>query len=744
MLKKRLFCLLLTGLPLFITANAQGQGLLNYQQIPSELSGNEVRDRIEDLFNQAQQAEAQGQFRRITQFSQEAIDLAETSSPELLAPLYGQLGNGYLLQGELAEAVSAYEKSWQLDPTPNAANGLVSAYRRLEDYTQKRLELMGEEEGWRDEQQALLSEGRYRQIAQLIDSNISQTRQQLQNSRQQAKAYAERALMFQPGGISEVQAQVNAIELGLLPRQSVERTVEQLALLPDSPQKVFLLQRLSRLSSQPKSLLEQALSISRSLGNTRLEALSLLEISKYYKEAGFYEQAITAATDSQRLAQEVFAEEVIYEASSVKAKIYQLNGNKDEALESYGRATRSLDVVRRNLLDVNQEVQLEFREQIEPFYRDYLALLLERGDRQSLETALEVVDRLKLAQLENYFGSPCAEITDSVEPQEILARTNTALITTIILPERSYAVFSSPNGQISHHSIEVSQEEIEQTIQSWRFEILNFDSEQRDVIGQKLYGWFVAPFSTQIEKLEPETLIFNNDGLLRNVPMAALYDGERYLVETVALGNTLGLALQPIQDDRPQLDPLLFGVSVPRDQDDEVIINVEQEIEAIHQLLGGRVFLNSEFTKEAFTYYLGQNYPLLHLGTHGVFGGTADTSYLLAYDEPISLNQLESLLRSTNLELLVLSACETASGNERAVLGMAGVVVRNNVESAVGSLWRIPDTPATVEIIVSFYEGYSQGMTIAEALRQAQVEQINNPVSSVSLWSSIVLLGRWQ
>lgn len=141
---------------------------------------------------------------------------------------------------------------------------------------------------------------------------------------------------------------------------------------------------------------------------------------------------------------------------------------------------------------------------------------------------------------------------------------------------------------------------------------------------------------------------------------------------------------------------------------------------------------------------INENYPVFHLATHGKFSGNAESSFLQAFEQQISLTELENLLSNSKnpIELLTLSGCQTAAGNDRSTLGLAGVAIRSGVRSTLGSLWFVDDA-TTVDFMSDFYRYLKEGMTKAEALRQAQLNQIATPGSHASIWSSFVLIGNW-
>jgi len=161
--------------------------------------------------------------------------------------------------------------------------------------------------------------------------------------------------------------------------------------------------------------------------------------------------------------------------------------------------------------------------------------------------------------------------------------------------------------------------------------------------------------------------------------------------------------------------------------------------------------LNSEFTVEHFRKQVTSgNYRMVHIASHAMFSQRAEASFIMAYDDVLTIDELQNLLRServqTNpIELLSLSACQTAEGDDRAPLGIAGAALRARAESALGSLWPVDDE-ATKTLMVRFYGPLTkQGFTKAQALQRAQVELLENPAYRHPFyWAPFILVGNWQ
>lgn len=181
---------------------------------------------------------------------------------------------------------------------------------------------------------------------------------------------------------------------------------------------------------------------------------------------------------------------------------------------------------------------------------------------------------------------------------------------------------------------------------------------------------------------------------------------------------------------------------------------MSKEVQKIESEIPSLVLFNQKFTNSAFQEQVSAvAFPIVHLATHGQFGSTVDNTFILTWDGEIKVNQLSSVLktvelsRDRSLELLVLSACETATGDDKAALGLAGVAVRSGARSTVATLWRVNDE-ASATLMSQFYDQLVQvsktGISKAEALRRAQLAILKNPeYRSPYYWAAYVLLGNW-
>lgn len=201
---------------------------------------------------------------------------------------------------------------------------------------------------------------------------------------------------------------------------------------------------------------------------------------------------------------------------------------------------------------------------------------------------------------------------------------------------------------------------------------------------------------------------------------------------------------------RSQLKALTVGLSEAR-PGFAPLSNVPRELEQIHSQVSGVVLLNQKFTSNAFEKQIQSSpFPIVHIATHGQFSSKAEQTFILSWDNRINVKQLDNILqpkkysRTGAIELLVLSACQTAVGDKRAALGLAGIAVRAGARSTLATLWSVDDA-ATAELMSQFYQELANTqLTKAEALRRAQLKLIKNPQQQHPIyWAAYVLVGNW-
>lgn len=423
---------------------------------------------------------------------------------------------------------------------------------------------------------------------------------------------------------------------------------------------------------------------------------------------------------------------------------------------SYRLAMESLKSLRSDLLTVAPELQLSFRSGIEPVYREYVDLLLtqpvslasmEQSER--LQAAINTVEALRLAELDNYLQDACLE----ARPRSVAEIDgNAAVIYPIVLGDRLEVIVSLPQGEMRRYSQPVSQAELAQTVQAFRDGLVWRSQRDFREPGQQLYQWLIQPILEDLNADVVETVVFVPDGVLQNVPLAAISDGQEYLVEKFAIATAPGIELLPSQQEaNSKVQTLVAGIT-QRQQGLAALPFVSQELRDVQAAIPGQMLLDEQFTRQMFADALADyDASIVHIATHGQFGSQASDTYIQAWDGKISLAQLGEILqrrsrqRLSPTELLVLSACETAVGDEAAALGLAGVAVRAGARSTLASLWSVNDQ-STAALMAEFYQQLSKpDAGKAEALRQTQLEMLKDPVyRHPYYWSAFTLLGDWK
>ncbi|HAZ46550.1 MAG TPA: hypothetical protein DCZ55_19380, partial [Cyanobacteria bacterium UBA11371] len=178
---------------------------------------------------------------------------------------------------------------------------------------------------------------------------------------------------------------------------------------------------------------------------------------------------------------------------------------------------------------------------------------------------------------------------------------------------------------------------------------------------------------------------------------------------------------------------------------------VQSEVDLITRKVASEVLLNQKFTSDSLKQNLSDTKtPVLHLATHGQFSSKIEDTFILTWDGKLTVAELEEVIGSRNetisdpIELLVLSACQTAKGDNRAVLGLAGLAVKSGARSTMATLWSVNDE-STADFMAEFYKQLAKpGIAKSEALREAQLFLLKQPkYNHPFYWAPFVLVGNW-
>ncbi|BAY91290.1 CHAT domain-containing protein [Tolypothrix sp. LEGE 11397] len=543
------------------------------------------------------------------------------------------------------------------------------------------------------------------------------------------------------------------------------------------------------------NLLENSVLTSKQLQDKRLISYAngalghFWECQKNNEKALKYTQSAIIAADNK-----LSAKDSLYLWEWQAGRILDAQNQKQDAIASYQRAFDTLEDIRQDILTAERDVQFDFRDVVRPLYRTLAQSRLDLlgvgaiADEQrvkELSKVVNTIDALKLAELQNYFGNDC--ILSGLNPKSVgellednsVAFQNTGFLSSIILDGKTGILLQLPNQATKFKWIEdpnqqgttkiVSSDTLEKKIAEFRKGLVSKEEINYDkTIAAHLYDWIIRPFADDIKSQKIKTLVFIQDGFLRSVPMAALYDSQqqKYLVETYAVATTPSLRLtKPKLRDRTMQKALILGLTKEATIDGktfDALFAVPNEISAIERIFPDHTpLIDDNFIPENFQQKLDQTrYSIVHIASHAQFGIIPEDTFIVTgKNQKLTISQLETSLRNLNnksdsVELLTLTACETAVGDDRATLGLAGVALQVGVKSAIASLWSVSDE-STSEIVKTFYINYRHtGMSIAQALQTAQMRMINakklpsseniNPLyDHPAYWAPIIAIGNW-
>ena len=536
--------------------------------------------------------------------------------------------------------------------------------------------------------------------------------------------------------------------------------------------------------------LSTAIKQAQNLQDRRAESYAMGSLGELYEKTSQFSDAQELTDKALFIAQSINASDIAYQWQWQLGRILKKKGDIKGAIASYNVAYKTLQSLRGDLVAINPDVQFSFRENIEPVYRELVELLLrspqasnasvpfqkldqrdaslqkanaplslspqESINQDNLKLARDVIESLQLAELDNFFRSACLNPTQELDPVVDKKDQRAAVIYPIILPDRLDVILKLPNQQLRHYKTAIAQNDVEKIIAQLRKNLLNVtatDRVQRQ--SQQIYDWLIRPAQTELVNSGIKTLVFVLDGELRNIPMAVLYDKQqkKYLLEKYAIALTPGLQLL---DPKPlrqlQLNALTAGVSEKRPVEGKEfpqLENVPRELKEIKsEVSKSEELLNQQFTETNLQNKLQTvSFTVVHLATHGEFSSDAEKTFILTWDKLVKVKEFDNLLRVSDkdsfsgIELLVLSACQTAEGDKRAALGLAGIAMRAGVRSTLATLWSIDDR-STADVMSEFYRQLKVGLNKAEALQRAQLAVFAKEKAPY-FWAPYVLVGNW-
>jgi CHAT domain-containing protein len=495
--------------------------------------------------------------------------------------------------------------------------------------------------------------------------------------------------------------------------------------------------------------LNETIQQAQNIDNKRAEAYATAILGEVRERDRQWQKAREVTENALLLAQSIEAPEITYLLKWQLGRIWQQEKETVKAIASYTEAVNLLQSLNKDLVAIDPNIQFSFKENVEPVYRELVSLLLQgKVSQENLIKARETVESLQLAELNNFFREACLKVP-SVKIDEVDKQA--AVIYPIILRDRLEVIVSLPQQPLRHYTTFIPATEVEKTIEKLRHNLVIRSQRFFYEPAQKLYQLLITPASIDLEKSKIKTLVFVLDGSLQNIPMNSLYDGKHYLIERYNVALNPGLQLlspRSLQDTKLKI--LAAGITKAKDEF-SALNYVGDELKAIEKTISHEILLDRDFTSQNLQEKIEfSHFPIIHIATHGQFSSKLAETFLLAWDGRLSIDKLDRILRNKAntkdraIELLVLSACETASGDKKAALGLAGIAIKAGARSTLATLWSVNDR-ASAELMNRFYEEIAKKKTTkAEALRKAQLTLLNDPLYKHPFyWSSFILVGNW-
>jgi len=390
-------------------------------------------------------------------------------------------------------------------------------------------------------------------------------------------------------------------------------------------------------------------------------------------------------------------------------------------------------------------------------YFGLVDLLLQRAaslqDRLQYEPDLaearEVVELFKAVELQDYFQDDCVDTTRSRVAKLEGVAPGAVVVYPILLPDRMELLLSLPDG-LQRVAVPVGAQIVTHQVREFRRLLEKRTTREYLPHAQQLYNWLIRPIEPALASVHTDTLVFVPDRPLRTIPMAALHDGQQFLISKYAVATTPGLKLtDPRPLPRGNTRELALGLTEAV-QGFPALSSVSPELDAVRRLYSSEVLLNQQFRIPSVEKELQERpFNVVHIASHGQFDSDVKKTFLLTFDDKLTMDRLDQVVgrlrfREEALELLTLSACQTAAGDDRAALGLAGVAIKAGARSALATLWYIND-PAASELVAEFYRQLRDPVVSrAKALQRAQLKLLSTwHYGHPGYWSPFLLLNNW-
>lgn len=547
-----------------------------------------------------------------------------------------------------------------------------------------------------------------------------------------------------------------------LARPLFDKAMETLIELPpdhDTGTGLIAIGALSPDAKQSFAAFKKAKEMGRELEDLALTASAAGRLGGVYSDAGRLEDALTLTREAVFLARQGRFPEQLYQWQQQMGLIHEALGNAEAAIPWLTRAVETLTPIRGKLMQDQRRRGAVFENQIRPVYLNLARVLIaDAGNslpgsaRQAkLKAARTAMETLKTAELEDFFHDPClADQAGGIRGFDT-PPPGTAVAHPIVFKNQLAILLTLADG-LHVRVVPIEKDRLEQAALRFRAFLQAPETGRRYFYYSRLlYDWLLTPLEDVLHEYHIKTLVTAPDGALRLIPFGALHNGERFVAQSFQVVTVPGVSLTAL--DAVQLaDPqaLLAGISESR-QGFAPLPAVPEELRSIQTIMGGTVLLNNECTiSNLKTAFSRTEYAVIHLATHGEFGSGKDATFLLTSEGRMTMDLLEKFIhigrfRKNTVELLTLSACQTALGDARSALGLGGVAVKAGARSALATLWSVDDEATSLAVQTFYQEWRQSNVGKAQALQQAQTRLMTDETfQHPAFWAPFLLIGNWR
>ena len=489
--------------------------------------------------------------------------------------------------------------------------------------------------------------------------------------------------------------------------------------------------------------------------NDRAKSYTLYYLAKFYTYTSQTNLALETLEFSKSINSKSSNPELSFQIDAELAQTYSLVNKISESRLAYESAIQTIDIIRHNL-DYSNIITRSLSKEFETVYKNYFNFLFNTS--LDIKRALDINNKLHVIQIENYLGCNKLDLIPITDPK--ITTQLPPVIYSFNLGNSIEIVLRESNGRLHHHSADHNS--VMNASQNLN---IYFQNNNNLVSDESLFSPYIYTLYNEIIKpLEPflpsnGPLIFSLDASLENIPISMLRNENQYLSEKYYIINSIGSQIKSIKKVLYQDSNILIGGLSQRSPSFNnpsappglsPLPQVTQEVELIKlSSKNTKELINKNFTIENFQSTISHSpINIIHLSTHGQFSSDPSKTLILAWDKVINVRDIDQLLKSTSenfnaIDLLVLSACETAKGDSNSVLGIAGFATQSGAKSVLATLWQA-DANATVIFMNHFYSALKHNKSKAEAFNKAQSVLRNDPrFNHPYFWAPFILIGDW-